>query len=309
MAKEKIVVTKKENQIKDSTQDKVLYFFAYLIMTFSLIVVGYPLIFVLSASFSSGVAISQGRVFLWPVDVTLDGYEAVFKHKLIVSGYINTIAYTCVGTFVNVAVTLLCAYPLSRRDMQWKGFYMFLFVFTMYFGGGLIPTYLWINNMKLVNTFWVMILPGLMSTYNMIIMRTSIQSGIPQEMLEASMIDGCSDIQYFWYMVLPLSTATIAVISLYYAVGHWNAYFNALIYLTDRSRYPLQIILREILVSNQVSMAEVEGIDPEALAAMANLANQLKYALIIVSCGPILLAYPFVQKYFVKGVMIGSVKG
>ena len=309
MAKEKIVVTKKENQIKDSTQDKVLYFFAYLIMTFSLIVVGYPLIFVLSASFSSGVAISQGRVFLWPVDVTLDGYEAVFKHKLIVSGYINTIAYTAVGTFVNVAVTLLCAYPLSRRDMQWKGFYMFLFVFTMYFGGGLIPTYLWINNMKLVNTFWVMILPGLMSTYNMIIMRTSIQSGIPQEMLEASMIDGCSDIQYFWYMVLPLSTATIAVISLYYAVGHWNAYFNALIYLTDRSRYPLQIILREILVSNQVSMAEVEGIDPEALAAMANLANQLKYALIIVSCGPILLAYPFVQKYFVKGVMIGSVKG
>lgn len=309
MAKEKIVVTKKENQIKDSTQDKVLYFFAYLIMTFSLIVVGYPLIFVLSASFSSGVAISQGRVFLWPVDVTLDGYEAVFKHKLIVSGYINTIAYTCVGTFINVAVTLICAYPLSRRDMQWKGFYMFLFVFTMYFGGGLIPTYLWINNMKLVNTFWVMILPGLMSTYNMIIMRTSIQSGIPQEMLEASMIDGCSDIQYFWYMVLPLSTATIAVISLYYAVGHWNAYFNALIYLTDRSRYPLQIILREILVSNQVSMAEVEGIDPEALAAMANLANQLKYALIIVSCGPILLAYPFVQKYFVKGVMIGSVKG
>ncbi len=309
MAKEIVVTTKKENQIKDSTQDKVLYFFAYLIMTLSLIIVGYPLIFVLSASFSSGVAISQGRVFLWPVDVTLDGYEAVFKHKLIVSGYINTIAYTCVGTFINVAVTLICAYPLSRRDMQWKGFYMFLFVFTMYFGGGLIPTYLWINNMKLVNTFWVMILPGLMSTYNMIIMRTSIQSGIPQEMLEASMIDGCSDIQYFWYMVLPLSTATIAVISLYYAVGHWNAYFNALIYLTDRSRYPLQIILREILVSNQVSMAEVEGIDPEALAAMANLANQLKYALIIVSCGPILLAYPFVQKYFVKGVMIGSVKG
>ncbi len=186
---------------------------------------------------------------------------------------------------------------------------MFVFVFTMYFGGGLIPTYLTINNLDLINTFWVMVLPGLISVYNMIITRTFIQNNIPQEMLEASQIDGCSDFQYFYYMVLPLSKAVIAVITLYYAVGHWNSYFNALIYLTDRDRYPLQIILREILVANQVNFSEVQGIDPEQIAAQNSLANQLKYALIIVSCGPILLAYPFVQKYFVKGVMIGSVKG
>ena len=193
--------------------------------------------------------------------------------------------------------------------MQWKGFYMFVFVFTMYFGGGLIPTYLQMRNLKIINTTWVMVLPGLISTYNMIITRTFIQSNIPQEMLEAAQIDGCSDFQYFFRMVLPLSKAVIAVITLYCAVGHWNAYFNAIIYLTERERYPLQIILREVLVSNQVNLSEVQNMDPEEIAAKAQLANQLKYSLIIVSCGPILLAYPFVQKYFVKGVMIGSVKG
>ena len=298
-----------ENVIWDSRGDRILYAVAYLLMALSLLGVGYPLLYVLSASFSNGNAIQTGKVFLWPVDVTLAGYEAVFKHQLIVSGYINTILYTGVGTFLNVCATMICAYPLSRRDMQWKGFYMFVFVFTMYFGGGLIPTYLTINNLDLINTFWVMVLPGLISVYNMIITRTFIQNNIPQEMLEASQIDGCSDFQYFYYMVLPLSKAVIAVITLYYAVGHWNSYFNALIYLTDRDRYPLQIILREILVANQVNFSEVQGIDPEQIAAQNSLANQLKYALIIVSCGPILLAYPFVQKYFVKGVMIGSVKG
>ena len=297
------------NKIRDSRQDKVLYIIADIIMALSLIAVGYPLVFILSASFSNGFAIQSGKVLLWPVDVTLEGYKAVFGHKLIVSGYLNTILYTTLGTFLNVSATLICAYPLSRRDMQWKGFYMFVFVFTMYFGGGLIPTYLQMRNLKLINTVWVMVLPGLISTYNMIITRTFIQSNIPQEMLEAAQIDGCSDFQYFIRMVLPLSKAVIAVITLYYAVGHWNAYFNAIIYLTERERYPLQIILREILVSNQVNLSEVENMDPEELAAKAQLANQLKYSLIIVSCGPILLAYPFVQKYFVKGVMIGSVKG
>ena len=297
------------NKIRDTRQDRILYFVANIIMALALLAVGYPLVFILSASFSNGFAIQSGKVLLWPVDVTLEGYKAVFGHKLIVSGYANTILYTTLGTFLNVSATLICAYPLSRRDMQWKGFYMFVFVFTMYFGGGLIPTYLQMRNLKLINTVWVMVLPGLISTYNMIITRTFIQSNIPQEMLEAAQIDGCSDFQYFIRMVLPLSKAVIAVITLYYAVGHWNAYFNAIIYLTERERYPLQIILREILVANQVNLSEVENMDPEELAAKAQLANQLKYSLIIVSCGPILLAYPFVQKYFGKGVMIGSVKG
>jgi len=297
------------NRIRDTREDKILYVIANIVMALALLVVGYPLIFIVSASFSNGFAIQSGKVLLWPVDVTLEGYKAVFGHKLIISGYSHTILYTVLGTFLNVSATLICAYPLSRRDMQWKGFYMFLFVFTMYFGGGMIPTYLMMRTLGIINTTWVMVLPGLISTYNMIITRTFIQSNIPQEMLEAAQIDGCSDFQYFFRMVLPLSKAVIAVITLYYAVGHWNAYFNALIYLTDRERYPLQIILREILVANQVNLSEVENMDPEELAAKAQLANQLKYSLIIVSCGPILLAYPFVQKYFVKGVMIGSVKG
>ena len=299
----------RKRSIRDSKSDKVLYAAAYLIMGLSLLIVGYPLVYIISASFSNGNAIQSGEVFLWPVDVTLAGYEAVFKHKLIISGYLNTIFYTVLGTALNVSATLICAYPLSRRDMQWKGFYMFLFVFTMYFGGGLIPTYLLMRDLKIINTVWVMVLPGLISTYNMIIVRTFIQSNSPREILESSQIDGCSDFQYFLRMVLPLSKAVIAVITLYYAVGHWNAYFNALIYLTDREKYPLQIILREILVSNQVNFAEVQGIDPEQITAQNSLANQLKYSLIIVSCGPILLVYPFVQRYFVKGVMLGSIKG
>lgn len=299
----------KYKHIRNSREDKILYTVAYTIMTLALLIVGYPLIYILSASFSNGNAIQTGEVILWPVDVTLAGYEAVFKHKLIVSGYINTILYTTLGTLLNVSATMICAYPLSRKDMQFKGFYMFLFVFTMYFGGGLIPTYLLMRDLKILNSIWVMVIPGLISTYNMIITRTFIQSNIPQEMLEAAQIDGCSDFQYFWRMVLPLSKSVIAVITLYYAVGHWNSYFNALIYLTDREKYPLQIILREILVSNQVNFSEVQGIDPEQIAAQNSLANQLKYSLIIVSCAPILAAYPFVQRYFVKGVMIGSVKG
>lgn len=305
----KAVSQRKKNAIRNPREDQILYALAYIMMALSLIIVGYPLIYILSASFSNGNAIQTGEVLLWPVKVTLAGYEAVFKHRLIVSGYLNTILYTVLGTFLNVSATLICAYPLSRRDMQWKGFYMFLFVFTMYFGGGLIPTYLQIRNLKMINTVWVMVIPGLISTYNMIITRTFIQSNIPQEMLEAAQIDGCNDFQYFIRMVLPLSKAVIAVIALYYAVGHWNAYFNALIYLTDREKYPLQIILREILVSNQVNFSEVQGIDPEQIAAQNALGNQLKYSLIIVSCGPILAVYPFVQRYFVKGVMIGSVKG
>lgn len=310
MAQQAVKIQRKiSNRIRDTREDKILYVIANIVMALALLVVGYPLIFIVSASFSNGFAIQSGKVLLWPVDVTLEGYKAVFGHKLIISGYSHTILYTVLGTFLNVSATLICAYPLSRRDMQWKGFYMFLFVFTMYFGGGMIPTYLMMRTLGIINTTWVMVLPGLISTYNMIITRTFIQSNIPQEMLEAAQIDGCSDFQYFFRMVLPLSKAVIAVITLYYAVGHWNAYFNALIYLTDRERYPLQIILREILVANQVNLSEVENMDPEELAAKAQLANQLKYSLIIVSCGPILLAYPFVQKYFVKGVMIGSVKG
>ncbi|HOJ11002.1 MAG TPA: carbohydrate ABC transporter permease [Clostridiales bacterium] len=294
-------------KIQDPIEDKILYTIVYTVLILFTLTVLYPLIYILSASFSSGSAVSTGRVVLWPVEPSLEGYKAVFRHKHIVSGYTNTIFYTFAGTLINVAMTMVAAYPLSRRDMQFKKFYMFLFVFTMYFGGGLIPTYILMTQIKFINTIWVMVIPGALSVYNMIVTRTFIMSNIPQELLEAAQIDGCSDAKYFFIIVLPLSKAIIAVITLFYAVGHWNSYFNALIYLNEPKRYPLQLILRTILVANQVNLSDID--DPELIAAKQGLADLLKYSLIVVSTVPILALYPFVQKFFIKGVMIGSIKG
>jgi multiple sugar transport system permease protein/putative aldouronate transport system permease protein len=272
-----------------------------------MVLVAYPLVYVLSSSLSSGEAVSAGRVLLWPVDFSLRGYEAVFNHRNILSGYRNTLMYTAVGTVFNIAVTLICAYPLSRRDMQWKKFYMIIFVITMYFSGGLIPTYMVINNLGLINNFWVMVLPGLMGVYNMIVARTFIMSTIPLEVLESAQIDGCSDVHYFFRIVLPLSKAIIAVMALFYGVSHWNAYFNAMIYLSKPEMYPLQLILRQILVLNQVVMTDM--MDPELIAANIGMADLLKFSLIVVATLPILAIYPFAQKYFIKGIMVGSLKG
>ena len=295
------------NKIKDPMEDKILYTIVTIFLSLFTLAVLYPLIFILSSSFSSGSAVSSGRVILWPVEPTLEGYKAVFKHKHIVSGYRNTIFYTGAGTFINVCMTLIAAYPLSRRDMQFKKFYMFLFVFTMYFGGGLIPTYILMTQIGFINKIWAMIIPGALSVYNMIVTRTFFMTNVPQELLESAQIDGCSDTRYFFTILLPLSKAVIAVITLFYAVGHWNAYFNALIYLNDPKLYPLQLILRTILVANRVNLSDIQ--DPELIAAKQGLADLLKYSLIIVSTAPILVAYPFAQKYFIRGVLIGSIKG
>ena len=288
-------------------EDKILYTIVYIVFILFTLAVLYPIIFVISASFSSGSALNQGKVVLWPVEPGLQGYKAVFSYKTIMSGYRNTIFYTVVGTIINVAVTLICAYPLSRPDFQGKKFFMTMCTITMFFGGGLVPNYILMVQLHIINTPWVMLIPGALSVYNMILVRTNIMSTIPKELLEASQIDGCSDARYFWDIVLPLSKAVIAVITLYYAVGHWNAYFNAMLYLSNRDLYPLQLILRDILVSSKVDLTEIT--DPELLAAMMGLENLLKYAVIVVSSLPIIIMYPFVQKYFIKGVMIGSVKG
>ena len=301
------ILATKKNKIQDSAEDKVLYAVVNTFLIVFMLVVAYPLIFVLSSSFSSGEAVSAGRVLLWPVDFSVRGYEAVFKHKNILTGYRNTLLYTVIGTMFNIAVTMICAYPLSRRDMQWKRFYMIIFVITMYFGGGLIPTYIVINKLGLINTFWVMVVPGLMGVYNMIVARTFIMSTIPLEVLESAQIDGCSDVHYFFRIVLPLSKAIIAVMGLFYGVGHWNAYFNAMIYLSDPKRYPLQLILRQILVLNQINYNDM--MDPELIAANIGMADLLKFSLIVVATLPILAIYPFAQKYFIKGIMVGSLKG
>ncbi|MDO4387311.1 MAG: carbohydrate ABC transporter permease [Clostridia bacterium] len=294
-------------RIKNPLEDRILYFVVYTVILLFLLVILYPVIFIISASFSEGSEVQLGHVYLWPVKPTLEGYRAVFSHRNIMTGYRNTILYTLGGTLINVVVTVLCAYPLSRRDMPMRGLFVFLFVFTMFFGGGLIPSYLLVNSLGMVNTVWALLIPGAMSVYNMIITRTFFQNGVPHELLEASQIDGCSDARYFFSILLPLSQAVISVISLYYAVAHWNSYFSALIYIRDKQLQPLQLILRSILLSTRVSLNEFE--DPDLLEGKIGLEFLVKFALIVVSSAPIMCLYPFVQKFFAKGVMLGSVKG
>jgi multiple sugar transport system permease protein/putative aldouronate transport system permease protein len=241
------------------------------------------------------------------VDLSLQGYQTVFQTNTVWIGFRNSILYTLFGTFINIIMTMTTAYCLSRSDMPGRNGIMLLFTFTMFFNGGMIPTYMLIRNMGMLNTPWALIIPGAIGVYNMIIARTFIQNSIPAEMLDAAKIDGCSDFVYYVRIVLPLSKAIIAVLVLFYGVGHWNAYFNAMIYLNTKSLYPLTIFLRDILMATQIDPSTVS--DPEAQLRLAEAAAVIKYSLIVVTMVPVIIIYPFVQKYFVKGVMIGSVKG
>lgn len=295
------------NNMKISGSDRVLYFIVYTALILFILTILYPVIFIISSSFSSPRAVSKGLVVLWPVEFGFQGYKAVFSHRLILSSFKNTIFYTVAGTTINVAITLVTAYPLSRKDCPFRKTFMTICIFTMFFSGGLIPTYILMTQINLINTIWAMIIPGAMSAYYVIIVRTFMSSSIPQDLLEASQIDGCTDARYFFNILIPLSKPVIAVITLFYAVGHWNAYFNAMIYLNDQKLYPLQIILRDILISSKVSLEDIT--DPDLLIAKMGLSDLLKYSLIIVSSAPIIALYPFIQRYFIKGVMIGSIKG
>jgi putative aldouronate transport system permease protein len=297
----------KRNRIGQSTNDNMFSVLNYSLLFIALVVVLYPLIFVLSASMSSPEAAIKGDIWLLPKDFNLQAYARVFQNQNIMNGYWNTIMYTVAGTALNLVLTVAAAYPLSRKDMKGRNVMMMYLVFTMFFSGGLIPTYLIIKGMGIMNTFWVIILPNAVSVFNIVIMRTFFQSTIPIEVQEASIMDGCSNMSLLLRIVLPLSMPVIAVMILFYSVGHWNAYFNALIYLSDRDKYPLQIILREILIQNE--MQEMMELNNETSTQQALLAATIKYAVIIVTNLPVLLLYPFLQRYFVKGVMIGAIKG
>ncbi len=290
-----------------SLNDKIFYIIITAILTFFFIAVLYPCIFVLSASFSSGVAVQSGKVILFPVDLSIEGYRAVFNTSTVWTGFINSLFYTVVGTTINLVMTLTAAYCLSRRDLPGRNGIMLLFTFTMFFSGGMIPSFMMVQSLGILNTRWALLLPGAIGVYNLIVARTFIINSIPLELLEASQMDGCSDVMYYLKVVIPLSKAIIAVLVLFYGVGHWNAYFNAMIYLHDKSLYPLTLFLREILMASQIDPSTVQ--DPELQARLAEMAGAIKYSLIVVSMVPVLIIYPFVQKYFVKGVMIGSVKG
>ncbi len=261
-----------KKRIKLCREDKVYYAVSGFLVVLFLLSVLYPIIYVISASFSSGKALMSGRVVLWPVDFTVDGYKAVFRHKDFLTSFGNSVFYTVVGTFINIVMTLLGAYPLARKDLPGRGYFTFFFSLTMFFGGGLIPNYLLVRNLGMLNTRWALLIPGAVSVYNMLIVRNFIQTSIPVELLESAQLDGCSDLNYLFKIVLPLSKASIAVIALYYTVGHWNSYFNALIYLSNREMIPLQLVLREILVNNEVSADMLR--DPELLERQETLRQQ-----------------------------------
>ena len=270
-------------------------------------VILYALWFVVIASVSDPNRVASGEVLFLPKGITLEGFKYIFRDKRIWTGYRNTILYTTVGTLIGLFITIPAGYALSKKDMVGKGIIMKLLVFTKYFSGGLIPTYLVVKRLHLVNTPYVLMIMGSFSVFNLILCRTFFINTLPQELQEAAEIDGCTIFQYFIKIVLPLSKAIIAIMALYYAVGHWNSFFNGLIYVTDIKLYPLQVILRDILISGQ--SVDPSSMDPDALEMMKQIARTIKYGVMTVSSLPVLIMYPFVQKYFVKGVMIGSVKG
>ena len=298
----------RKNAIKVPRGDKIYYGIVNLFLFLFFMAILLPLINVVASSFSEAKAVNQGKVLFWPVQFTTKGYKAVFEYRGIWRSYANTFLYTITGTAVNLAMTLMCAYPLARKDLPFKGPVVALFMFTMLFGGGTIPNYILIRNLHMMNTIWAMIIPGAISVYNMIIARTFIQN-IPADLEEAAKIDGCSDVRYFFSIVLPLSKTVISVLGLYYAVAHWNDYFTAFLYMSDNEKMPLQITLRAILINNSFSADAAASIDEETLLNNQALQDLLKYSLIIVSSVPVLIIYPFVKKYFLKGVMLGSVKG
>jgi multiple sugar transport system permease protein/putative aldouronate transport system permease protein len=295
--------------IKDTRGDRIFMVINYLALTILLLIVLYPLIYILSASFSDPRAVTSGRVWLWPVEPTLRGYEAIFKNKLLVSGFANALFYTIVGTLINVVMTILAAYPLSRPDLPGRGILTLIFFFTTLFSGGLIPSYLVVRDLGMINTRWAMLIPGALAVWNVLIMRTYFQTSIPRELYEAAQLDGCDEFTYLRSVVLPLSGPIIAVVALFYAVGHWNAFFNALIYLTSKELWPLQLVLRDILVQNNVDPSMLSGLDVKEMILRQTLRESLKYSLIVFATVPLLLVYPFVQQHFVKGILLGSVKG
>ncbi len=299
----------RKNAIAQSRADNAFDILNKIAMYAVLLVVLYPLVYIVSASFSDPYRVAGGEMWLWPVGFTLEGYERLLHYSEIWLGYGNTIYYTVVGTLLALAVTLPAAFAISRRDFVGKGFLMLMIMITMFFSGGLIPTYLNIRNLGLLNTRTLMIITGASSAYNLIISRTFFTT-LPEEMLEAAKIDGCSHTRLFCQIVLPLSKPILAVMAMYFAVGHWNNYFTAMIYLQDRALFPLQLFLREILIQSKVSVEMMADVDAaEVLNESARVAEMVKYSSIIVATLPMMVAYPFLQRFFIKGVMIGAVKG
>lgn len=302
------LMKRKKTGLRRTKEDVVFDTICTILLLFCVVIVAYPIWFVVVASFSDPIYVNNGTFLLWPKGFNVEGYIKVFEDKQLWTGYFNTIIYTVGGTALGTMITLLAGYAFSRDDLPGNGIIMKLFIFTMYFGGGTIPLYLVIKNLGLLDTRAILIILGSVSVYNIIIVRSFMASSIPKELFEAATIDGCGNGYFFIRVVLPLSKAIIAVVALYIAVAHWNSYFNALMYLLDEAKQPLQIYLRQVLLAVNIASSDA-SLDPETIVALQEAVQLIKYSSIIVATVPILCVYPFIQKYFVKGVMIGSIKG
>lgn len=294
-------------KVREIRADRIFNFINNTFLLVCFVIVLYPLVYIVASSFSSPQAVIAHKVWLFPVNFDTVSYKAVFANKDISSGYMNSIIYVALGTFTSVALSMLLAYPLSRKEFYGRKFVTKFIMVTMLFSGGLIPLYFVVKNIGMYNTRWAIVLPNAVNVWNVIIARTFLQETITNELYDAAQIDGCSDLRFFFEIVIPLSGAIIAVLALFYAVVLWNSYFDALVFLQDKKLYPLQIVLRNILIVNRTDPSMLS--DVAAAARTQGLAETIKYALIVVASVPLLVLYPFVQKYFVKGVMIGSVKG
>lgn len=293
-------------RIGRSSSDIVFDIFTYIVMTLTLIACAYPLYFILIASVSNPMQIALGKVILFPKEFSLDGYERIFSYGKIWTGYANTILYTVLGTSINLVCTITAGYAFSRKEMVGRRFMLRLVAFTMFFGGGMIPTYMLVKGLNMTDTIWAMVIPNAVQVWNLMIARSYFESTIPDELLDAASIDGCGTLRFFARIVLPLSPAIISVMVLFYSISHWNAFFNAMLYLSKPQLMPLQLILRDILLSNQsTSMVD----DVATLLERQKVAETLKYGVIIVASVPVLILYPFMQKYFVTGMMVGAIKG
>ncbi len=301
--------TAEKVSVSQTRGDKVFGVINAIFIAFITIITLYPLIYVCSASISSPASVTSGRMWLWPTDITLEGYKRILKNSEIWMGYVNTIFYTVVNVAISLAVTLPAAYALTVKSLPGRKFIVFVFSVTMFFSGGMIPLYVVCRNLGLVNTLWAVILPSATSMWYIILTRTFFQSTIPHELEEASEIDGCSVFATFLRIVIPLSAPIIAVMALYFGVGRWNSYFGEMIFLRDRGKFPLQLFLREILIVATFNQENASNADAITMAEQLRIASIIKYATMIVATLPVIAAYPFIQRYFVKGVMIGSIKG
>jgi multiple sugar transport system permease protein/putative aldouronate transport system permease protein len=298
----------KRTHLKHLAGDRSFHLVCTTLLILAFTAVLYPLVYTVSCSFSATSAIIQGRVILWPVEPSLNAYRAVFNHGLLRTGFLNSLIYVAGGTTVSVLLILLAAYPLSRKDLPDRRLFTVFFVVTMFFSGGLIPSYILMSKLHLVGTRWALIIGVGFSCYNMIIVKSYFQNSIPAGLLDAAHIDGCRDLQFFLWIALPLSAPVVAVMILFNSVSIWNGYFNGMLYLTKPATFNFQMILRDILFVAQMPQEMMSGIDPRLLANLQSLMQQVRYAVLVVGALPMMILYPFIQRYFIRGMMIGSLK-